>query len=117
MSEKVPNRTPIDLYRAGNMTSPRLDQVRIGIDLPVRQLNGQAWVDPGRGGMSTFAAPSPFVRAKHWWRLPAGSEYDGALLFVWNDHGDHWSWEPAYTMLLSSYVAALAAVNAKFVKP
>ena len=111
-------RTAVDLYRAGNATSARLDQVRTGIVLPVRHLiNGQAWVDPGIGGLSTFAAPIPFLRAKHWWRLPAGSEYDDALLMVWNDHGDHWSWEPVCSMLLSSYVAALAAVNAKFVKP
>jgi len=37
-------------------------------------------------------------------------------LYLWNDYPGHWAWEPAIDMPLSDYEAALAAINAKFIR-
>jgi hypothetical protein len=38
--------TPVELYRAGNSTGPRMDHVRRNRDIVVIQQNGVDWVDP-----------------------------------------------------------------------
>jgi hypothetical protein len=105
--------TSLDLFRAGNSTSARMQNVRPK-DVVIFQRNGVAWVLGRSGGISTFdsKASSP----GYWWCLPAGSPYDARLLVVWNDHGNHWSWEPAFDMPLDEYKAALAAVDANFIR-
>ena len=47
--------------------------------------------------------------------MPAGVAYSGDLT-LWNDMPGHWVFVPVRDILLSDYVAALAAVNAQFVK-
>ncbi len=49
-----------------------------------------------------------------WYRLPQGTPYDDAVLFPWNDYGDHWSWEPAQDMPLTTYIDALRGLVAYF---
>lgn len=107
--------TPLDLYRASNRTGgPRFDYFRPG-EIVVQVRNGVDWVlGPLQGGASTKEAPIGLGGT--WYRLPKGTRYDGALLRVWNDYDDHWSWEPAQDMLLAEYVAALAALNGEFIR-
>jgi hypothetical protein len=103
--------TPVDLYRRGNATSPRIDHIR-SIDVGRFTLSGVEWVVGRSGGISTFASsPSP-GRGKIW-RLPAGVPYSDELVLI-NDHGNHWSWEPAQNMELTRYRELLAALGRSF---
>jgi len=104
--------TPVDLYRRGNATSPRMDHVR-SIDVTSFTRNGVEWVAARSGGISAFASSSPPGRGRIW-HLPAGGRYSDELVLN-NDHGAHWSWEPAQDMELTRYRALLAAVGRNFV--
>jgi hypothetical protein len=105
--------TPCDLFRMGNSTSPRLDNVRCPKDIQVYQKNGADWVPAGGGGISTFECKQSW--GGPWWRLPAGSAYDSQLSLI-NDFGNHWLWQPNNDMSLADYRAALASVNTKFIR-
>lgn len=50
--------TSCDLYRRGNSTGPRMDNVRPR-DVKTFLKNGVVWVEGRSGGVSTFASPSP----------------------------------------------------------
>lgn len=102
--------TAVDLYRKGNATSARLDHVRPK-DIYHFDVHSVQWVRAGTGGISTYDAPSP--DQGRWWRLAAGYDY-GPLLMVWNDDGNHWSWEPLADMPLSDYRALLDLANRVF---
>jgi hypothetical protein len=104
--------TSIDLYRRGNSSSPRMDNVR-PVDVASFIRNGAEWVGGRSGGISTFASPTPPGRGRIW-RLPAGTLYSDEL-HLENDHGDHWSWGPARDMKMARYRAFLAAVGQNFV--
>jgi hypothetical protein len=112
--------TPVDLYRNGNASGPRMDRVRTDLSHPggfdiraTADALGAGWVDTNVGGISTLAAPDPqWIKV---WKLAAGASLPPELR-VWNDLPGHWSWEPAYRMRLIGYVAALASVNALFVR-
>jgi hypothetical protein len=104
--------TTVELFRAGNSSSARLDILRPG-EVVVFQQYGIGWVKGRSGGASTFDAPVG-LRGK-WWLLPNGTTYDDRLLVLWNDYGNHWSWEPVQDMSLDAYLEALRDVNRKFV--
>ncbi|WP_119418334.1 hypothetical protein [Desertibaculum subflavum] len=106
--------TPVDLYRLGNAAGARLDRPRPGKDVIQYLRNDAFWVRSRSGGVSTTAnRPSgPGI----WWRLPAGAAYDEGVLFVWNDHGNHWSWEPAFDMPWTDFVEALVQANRLFIR-
>jgi hypothetical protein len=106
--------TPIELYRAGNKTSPRFDYLRPG-EIAIESRNGVDWVlGPGQGGASTEGAITALQGT--WYRLPQGTTYDDAVLYLWNDYATHWSWEPAQDMQLDTYRAALTALNSEFIR-
>jgi hypothetical protein len=111
--------TLLDLYRSGNASSSRLHNVRTqpgnsDVVISVDPVTGEQWVSAVTGeGVSTWAAPDPTWRGKAW-RLPTGSVYPDNLR-LWSDVPGHWMWAPAYNMLLSDYVAALATVTPLFV--
>jgi hypothetical protein len=79
----VANFTSIALYRSGNATEPRLNQVRIppkegtiDIEIYEKEVNGKKiiYVDSTSGGISTFDAPLPSQNKKvRWWKIPAGT--------------------------------------------
>jgi hypothetical protein len=104
--------TTVDLYRVGGAVSVRLDRVR-PIDVRIMTLPGGDWVLGRSGGISSFANSPPLGRGRIW-RLPAGTEYDSRLSLI-HDHGNHFTWAPAYDMPLREYIAALASISAKFV--
>jgi hypothetical protein len=97
--------TPIALFRRGNATGPRLDHIRAGIDVAIFVRDGVEWVVGRSGGVSTFSR-SPPPGGGRVWTLDAGSDYPD-ILFLNNDHADHWAWEPTADMPISDYRAAL----------
>jgi hypothetical protein len=103
--------TPIDLYRAGNATGPKMDHVRPK-DILIVQQNGADWVNPLTGGISTFE--NKIWNFGHWWLVPQGTQFDDRLT-IRNDHDDHWVWEPRQGMELAEYVRLLTAVNGLFI--
>lgn len=103
-------RTAVDLYRLGNATNARLNCVRLS-DIQHYNYNGVIWVQSGTGGVSTFSQPTR-TRGR-WWKLDAGYDYHN-LLLVWNDHANHWSWEPVKDVSLSDYVSFLTLANVGF---
>jgi len=102
-------KTPIDLYRRGNANSPRMDNVRTQ-DVEIYYDNGEVWVVANSGGISTFATQGA---GKTWWKLDQSTEIPTELTLV-NDYGNHWSWEPSYTMGRDDYIAALRLIGASF---
>jgi photosystem II stability/assembly factor-like uncharacterized protein len=104
-------QTSIDLYRMGNSTSPRMDNVRPQ-DVESYKKNDEIWVVGRSGGISTFASQGA---GKNWWKLDRGTTIPDALYLV-NDYGNHWSWESGYTMKLDEYKIALQSVAARFYK-
>jgi hypothetical protein len=101
--------TTLDLYRAANKSGPNLDHFRQG-EIVVQVRSGMDWVlGPRQGGASTKEAPTGLRGT--WYLLPKGTIYDDAMLFLWNDYADHWSWEPAQDMLLMGYLDVLRALN------
>lgn len=105
-------KTTTDLYRRGNVSGPRMTNVRISKDIVVFQVNGVDWVAARSGGISTFSAQGP---GRNWWRLPAGFDYPDELLVV-NDHGNHYNWEPNVTMTLADFIALLGSTESAFQK-
>ncbi len=104
-------KTPIDLYRMGNANSPRMDNVRFQ-DVENYEINGELWVVGNSGGISTFAIQG---LRKNWWKLDRDTDIPEELELV-NDYGNHWSWEPRYTMRMEDYKAALRRVSDSFYK-
>lgn len=105
--------TPLDLYRAGNTNGARIDNVRIR-DVQMGR-NGLVWiVFAGTGGVSLQEAPAGL--AGPWYRLPARTAYDDALLLLKSVGRGRWHLEPAHDMWLVSYKAALARLAPEFVR-
>lgn len=109
-------KTPLDLYRQGNATSPRMDNVRPK-DVTTYEENGQIWVTASLegekpSGISTFATQK---LGKNWWKLDSGTDIPPELRLV-NDYNDHWVWEPSETMPIESYQAALRLIGTFFSK-
>lgn len=102
-------KTTVDLYRMGNATSSRMDNVRAK-DVETYEENGEIWVVAGSGGISTFATQGS---GKNWWKLNQETDIPDELKVV-NDYGNHWLWEPSYTMQLDTYKLALRAVGSVF---
>jgi hypothetical protein len=104
-----PSGSRPDLFRGGNASSPRMDNVRPK-DIPVDKDDN---VHPGTGGVSTFEQPRAGER--NWWKFPAGKSPPADLKPV-NDTPRHWSWEPASTMKLEIYKAKLRSSHPDFEK-
>lgn len=106
-------KTPINLYRQGNASSPRMDNVRPNRDIAVYEVGEEAWVNATLGGgISTFAT---LKSGKNWWKLSLGTDIPAQLELV-NDRNEHWLWKPRYNMPLEEYKAALRLIAASFEK-
>ncbi|MBD2303422.1 hypothetical protein H6G80_07500 [Nostoc sp. FACHB-87] len=104
-------KTPVDLYRMGNATSSRMDNIR-SQDIETYEEDGDILVVAGSGGISTFAVQGI---GKNWWKLEKGNDIPNELRLV-NDYGNHWLWEPSYTMRMEDYKTALRLVGEAFYK-
>jgi hypothetical protein len=107
--------TTLDLYRASNKNGgARLERFGSG-QIVIQPRGGVDWVlGPRQGGASTLDAPIGLRGT--WYHLQKGITYDDAVFYLWNDYPGHWSWEPAQDMQLSTYLDALRALNAKFIR-
>lgn len=104
--------TTLDLYRAGVVGGPRMDNVRPGPDAHVYKSNGLDMVSATlSSGVSTQAVKKGLKGT--WWVLPSGTTFDDRLSLV-NDHGRHWAWRPAMDMEMAEYVRLLSALNSAF---
>src|ERR1019366_1369452 len=105
--------TSITLYRMGNASGPKMENVRIKFPDPdidtFTDTQGVVWVRGDSGGVSTWEAPVTGLKGKSW-RIPAGTPFSDQLR-VWNDQPGHWSWEPVQDMSLSEFKDALFDVN------
>jgi hypothetical protein len=112
--------TTVDLYRGGNATNARMDNVRTGppahtvSDVQTVTEGGVVYVLPGNGGLSTNALLSNVSAPA--WKLPKGSVYPDTLVLVDDKSNNHWSWRPATKMTLDSFKSILAIFNSKFTK-
>ncbi|KZT09408.1 uncharacterized protein LAESUDRAFT_607747, partial [Laetiporus sulphureus 93-53] len=96
-----------NLYRSGNTTSPRFDNVRKGKDIQVDKNDN---VILGSGGVSTFTAAQQGWKPQSTWILP-GTANIGSHLKALNDHGAHWLIAPASEMSFNAYVDYLKPLN------
>jgi hypothetical protein len=108
----VTAKTGIELYREGNSSTPRFDELTPK-DVTVYWAAGAGYVRAGQGeGISTLEAiPKPKGK---WWVLPKDSEYDDSALKLVPDLPGHWQWEPRWDMSVDTYRAALTDVQVKF---
>lgn len=103
----MPNTT-VALYRSGNTTSPRLDNVR-DVDVEYADV-AKTQVLGRRRGISTFSNPN--LLHGHVWVLAAGSPVDADLHLQQDGGGPHWSWQPDRTMAKTTFAAALGRQQA-----
>ncbi|WP_309745345.1 MULTISPECIES: hypothetical protein [unclassified Chamaesiphon] len=104
-------RTPVDLYRMGNAVSARLEHIRAK-DIDLYEDGDKIWVAANSGGISTFSVRG---NGRNWWKLDREAEIPSELRVV-NDYGDHWLWEPSYSMPLDEYRQALQSLGEQFYK-
>jgi hypothetical protein len=111
---------PVDLFRMGNASGPRLDNVRPqDVDFMDENLpNGEVvrMVHP-RGGISTFDGVNPRLPGK-WWRIPAGTMLPDSIRIVRDQHVPgtqltHYSLRPARYMTLLEFVGGLQNLATK----
>jgi hypothetical protein len=102
----------VDLYRSGNATIPRMDNVR-DTDVEKFQKSGVDWVRAKKLGISTFSTLP--ADQKNWWKISKGSVYSNDL-YVVNDRNDHWSWAPAKDMPLADFITLMQATHSSFTK-
>jgi hypothetical protein len=111
-------QTPCPLYRQGNATSPRMDNVRINKDVATFETSGVIWVFDtltdarSPGGISTFAN---LGRGKNWWKLDEYIDIPIDLKLI-NDRDNHWLWQPSQVMTIDSYRDALRIIGTAFNK-
>jgi hypothetical protein len=113
---------PVDLFRMGNASGPRLDNVRPqDVDIVEEKLpSGQVirMVHP-RGGISTFDGINRRLPGK-WWRIPAGTMLPDTIRVVRDQrdpltHLTHYSLRPTHYMTLLEFVGGLQALATKAV--
>lgn len=118
------NKTPVALYRQGNASLPRMDNVRPNKDITVYEQQGELWVmltlEAGRlsggisrsEGISTFDSPGS---GKNWYKLDLGTDIPPELELV-NDRDGHWLFQPSRPMTLEKYKEALRLIGTLFHK-
>ena len=107
----VAGTLPVDLYRSGNSSSARMDNVR-PVDVVTYDNDGVVWVRGRQAGISTF---STRLGGKNVWKAAEGTDYSDDI-YVINDHGNHWAWQPNEDMPFHTFVALMQQANAYFVK-
>jgi hypothetical protein len=115
-SDATPNLftlVPVDLFRAGNAVSPKLDNLR-DKDIQTAEVTiGDKTVKvvkPRTGGISTFDSAAR-MKGKIW-KIPAGVKLPATIMII-KDHynnqmqATHYSISPAYQMPLATYLLGL----------
>jgi hypothetical protein len=100
----------IDLYRGGNATSPRFDNVRDKDVVKIKDpTSGLIKVKGMSGGISTFTAPRP---EPNWWWIKAGTIVPHGLVVTRDTTNPktgitHYALRPSEDMLLTAYTEQL----------
>jgi RHS repeat-associated protein len=99
-------KLPVDLFRQGNASSPRVDNVRIGKDVNLDENNNIC-----AGGISSFEYRT---QPGKWWNLPKDTELPEGLQVRKDDPNDpyHWSFEPSRPMTVDEYIQLLQSISA-----
>jgi RHS repeat-associated protein len=100
-----------NLFRGGNRSSPKIDNVRTGgPDPDVDMVDGM--VQPGNRGMSTWDDKSHIGPGNYVWKYPAGAPIPEGLE-VYKDPlpEGHWSWRASGPVSLESYKEALRSTE------
>jgi len=118
-------KTPVALYRQGNASSPRMDNIRIPKDITVYEQQGELWVMPileelrfpaeesQLEGISTFETPGS---GKNWWKLDPDTDIPPELELVNDRRPGHWLFQPSRPMPLVQYKEALHLIGTLFCK-
>jgi hypothetical protein len=93
----------------GNALTSRLENIR-DRDIDMYEDGGKIWVAANSGGISTFSVRGS---GKNWWKLDLDAEIPNELRVV-NDYGNHWLWEPSYSMPFDEYRRVLQSVGSQF---
>lgn len=105
----------VDLYRGGNASSPRLDNVRDKDVTKYTGKDGKIWVKGKEGGISTFSVrPSGM---SHIWKARKGTTYSSNLyIYESNKVTKHWSIAPARDMTQDEFERHLRTFHSSFTK-
>jgi len=117
-------QTPVILYRRGNASGPRIDNVRNPNppdplhppDLAIISQGGVLSVIARSGGVSCFdTSPCPGNGTE--WYLPKDTGYPAGL-YLRGDPNEpgHYTWEPDTDMTLDAYKALLRQVGLQFLR-
>lgn len=100
----------IDLYRGGNSSHPRFDNLRPKDIVKWKDKEtGETWVEKESGGISTFDYPKP---EKNWWWIRAGTPVPEGIV-VTRDRTDsengitHYTLRPANDMREADYISSM----------
>lgn len=113
---------PVDLFRMGNASGPRLDNVRprdvVFEEVTLGDGSVVKMVKP-EGGISTFDAINPRMPGK-WWRIPSGTQLPDTIRVVRDQTVSgttitHYSLRPARYMTLLEFVTGLQSLATKAV--
>ena len=114
-SKDLFTRVPVDLFRMGNASGPRLDAVRPrDVDIVDHRFSDGSTKQMVRseGGISTFDAVNPRLKGDKWWRIPAGTELPDSIHVVMDRRDPrtkiaHYSLRPARYMPLLEFIEGL----------
>ena len=97
-----------DLFRLGNLASPRLDHIRPEKDVDVVVQNGVAVVQLNNKGISLFTKEELLARklSGHLWKLPLSTQLPQGLK-LYNDKGGHYMIVPTQMMSLDLFKGLL----------
>jgi hypothetical protein len=103
-----------DLYRNGNSSHPRLDNVRPGHDAHTYLVNDVVWIRADGNGVSAFTDYDK--TRKNWWKIPKGLPLPAKLKIVKDirpGFDNHYMVAPAFDMPLSEYIMLMDQIRAK----
>jgi hypothetical protein len=98
----------LDLYRFGNASNPKLDNVRAFKDVLVMKNNGIEMVVANGNGISLSSTFDP--KKKNTWKLARNTVIPGGLRLVRDlrpGRGDHFMLAPASNMPFAKYLGLL----------
>lgn len=102
----------LDLYRFGNSTSPRFDNIRPMKDARIEDRNGIKYIIADGNGVSAFASVAS--GKKNTWKIPKGTVLPAGVKLVIDKrsgHESHYMLAPERTMKLSEFHALMDKVR------
>jgi hypothetical protein len=105
---------PEDLFRLGNATSPRLDNIRRPKDVDTTEINGILIVIANGKGISLSTKSRIEVTPMSgWvWKIPKGTSVPPGLKLL-NDRPGHYSITPTFNMPLDEFKGLLSKLALK----